>query len=448
MKNAKFFLVLLVGMLVLSACAPTATPTAVQPPTAVPPTAVVPPTVIPPTAEPVTLVYWSMWNADEPMGVIMAQAIKAFETANPNVTIEVTWQGRPGRNLFAPAIDAGTVIDLVDQDTGRIALTWGDKYILGLDSYLSQPSIGVKDKTVSDTIFPILMNQYKTAGGSVASIPYNPYINLWFYNKAHFQAAGITKVPTTFDEWMTDNAALKAAGHGKVFTYDPDYYTDVMAGDSVQRYVGCEAFKTALIDKTGESWKSAGLVQWAKDMAALSEYAAPGTNANLYPAGQQAFALGDVTMTFNGTWLPSEVKDTAGPDFPWGAFSWPAVTNGVGTINDYDMGSQGMAITKVSKHADVAFEFIKYVVSLDTQTAAAAKGFASSLVDIPWTGPIADAYPQMKNAKTGFGWACEGWNTGDFFGTNLMPAFTDLITGKVTADAFTARMVSEAKKMK
>ena len=444
MKNAKYLAILLAGILLLSACGPKTTPVPVVtlPPATIPPTAE--PTTIPPTAEPITLVYWSMWNADEPMGVVMQQAITAFETANPNVTVEVTWQGRNVRKIFTAAIDSGTVIDLIDNDTARIALTWGDKYVLGLDSYLGQPAIGVTGKTVSETIFPALINQYKTAGGNIASVPYNPYINLWFYNKAHFEAAGITTVPTTFDEWMTANAALKAAGHGSVFTYDPDSYTDVMVGDSVQRYVGCDAFKTALADKTGEAWNSAGLVTWAEDMQALSVYAAQGTSANVYPAGQQAFALGDVTMTFNGTWLPSEVAETAGSDFPWGTFSWPAVTNGVGTVNDYDMGAQGMAITQASAHPDVAIEFIKYVVSLDIQTAVAATGYASALVDVPWIGPITEAYTLMKNATSAFGWACEGWNTGDFFGNDVLPAFTDLITGKITAEAFTAQMVAKA----
>ncbi len=443
--------ILVLVSLVLSACAstpqaPAVTSAPAQPVTAAPIAVVATeaPTLAP-APELVKLVYWSMWNADEPQGKVMQQAIDAFEADHPNVTIDVTWQGRPGRNLFTPAIDSGTVIDLVDQDTGRIALTWGDTYILGLDSYLDQPAIGDAGKTVRDTIFPLVMNQYQTASGNIASVPYNPYINLWFYNKAQFTEAGITTPPTTFEEWMTDNAALKAAGHGSVFTYDPDSYTDIMAGDSAQRYVGCQAFDDALTDKTGEAWKSAGLVQWAKDMQALSAYVAPGTAANLYPAGQQAFALGDVTMTFNGTWLPSEVQETAGPDFPWATFSWPAAANGVGTVNDYDMGSQGIAITKASQHPDLAFEFIKVVVSKDIQTAMAATGYPSAHVDVPWTGPVAGAYTLMKNAQNAFGWACEGWNTGDFFANDLLPAFTDLITGKISADAFTAQMVSKAQ---
>ena len=436
---------LTLSSLVLSGCgAPAATeaPAPVELPTEAP--TEVPPTAVP-TAEPVTLVYWSMWNEDEPMGQVMKQAIDAFKADHPNVTIEVTWQGRGVRKLFTAAIDSGTVIDLIDNDTGRLAHSWGDKYILGLDSYLTQLAIGTDGKTVAETIYPLLLNQYKTKdSSSIASVPFNPYVNLWFYNKAHFEEAGVTQVPTTFEEWMAANEKLKAAGHS-AFTYDADSYADIMAGDSAQRYVGCEAFNAAMTDKTGAAWQTPAFEQWAKDMEAFSAYAAPGTAANVYPAGQQALALGDVTMMYNGTWMPSEVAETAGADFQWGGFSWPAATGGVGTINDYDMGSQGMAITKVSQHPDVAFEFMKYVVSKDIQTAITNVGYASSLVDVPWTGPIADAYPLMKNATTAYGWACGGWDTGDFFANDLLPTFTDLITGKITADAFLTQMEEKAK---
>jgi raffinose/stachyose/melibiose transport system substrate-binding protein len=433
---------MILASLILGGCVPAETP-ATEPPTEALPSDETP-TEEPATAEPVTLVYWSMWNEDEPMGQVMQMAIDAFEADYPNVTIEVTWQGRPVRNLFTAAIDSGTVIDLIDNDTGRIALTWGDKYILGLDSYLTQPALDTDGKTVAETIFPTVLNQYTTTSSAIASVPFNPYVNLWFYNKTHFDDAGITTVPTTFDEWMADNALLKAAGHGSIFTFDADSYADIMAGDSAQRYVGCDVFNVALSDATGEAWQSEGMVQWAEDMAALSAYIAPGTAANIYPAGQQALAVGDVTMIYNGTWMPSEVADTAGPDFQWGGFSWPTVPGGFGTINDYDMGSQGMAITQVSQHPDVAFEFIKYVVSRNIQTEVVDVGYASSLIDIPWTGPIADAYLLMKNATTAYGWACNGWNY-DFFANDLLPAFTDLITGKITAGAFTAQMVAKAQ---
>jgi raffinose/stachyose/melibiose transport system substrate-binding protein len=448
-KTITFLVTLLtLTSMILSGCA-SATPTAATTKAATEAPATEAPTVAPteaPPAEPVTLVYWSMWNEDEPMGQVMKAAIDAFQADYPNVTIEVTWQGRNVRKLFTAAIDSGTAIDLIDNDTGRIALTWGDKYILGLNEYVTQPSLDSDGKSVADTIFPLISNQYKTKdSNNIASVPFNPYINLWFYNKAEFEKAGITQAPTTVEEWMDTNEKLKAAGIKGAFTYDPDSYTDVMAGDSAQRYVGCEAFNAALTDKTGEAWKGEGFVQWAKDMQAFSAYALPGTSANLYPAGQQAFALGDAAMTYNGTWLPSEVAETAGPDFQWGAFSWPTSANGVGTINDYDMGSQGMAITKVSQHPDVAFEFIKYVVSVKIQKKVVDVGYASSLVDLPWSGPIADAYPLMKNAKSAFGWACGGWDTGDFFANDLLPAFTDLITGKTTADKFLSTMSEKAK---
>ena len=50
----------------------------------------------------------------------------------------------------------------------------------------------------------------------------------------------------------------------------------------------------------------------------------PQTATNKYPAGQQEFALGEAAMYLNASWMPSEVADTAGEDFPWGVLRVPA----------------------------------------------------------------------------------------------------------------------------
>ena len=40
---------------------------------------------------------------------------------------------------------------------------------------------------------------------------------------------------------------------------------------------------------------------------------------SVWPAGQNTeLALGTAAMYLNGSWLPNEVKDMAGPDFHWG----------------------------------------------------------------------------------------------------------------------------------
>lgn len=53
-------------------------------------------------AEPVALTYWSMWNEDEPQGQVMKSAIADFEAANPNISVNVVWNGRDVRTLPSP----------------------------------------------------------------------------------------------------------------------------------------------------------------------------------------------------------------------------------------------------------------------------------------------------------------------------------------------------------
>ena len=58
------------------------------------------------------------------------------------------------------------------------------------------------------------------------------------------------------------------------------------------------------------------------EMEKLSEFMSPQTATNKYPAGQQEFALGEAAMYLNASWMPAEVAETAGEDFPWGFFAF------------------------------------------------------------------------------------------------------------------------------
>ncbi len=70
------------------------------------------------------LVYWSMWDAAEPQAQAIAQSIEAF-TAETGIEVDVQFKGRTGiREGLQPALDAGTNIDLFDEDIDRVNVTW------------------------------------------------------------------------------------------------------------------------------------------------------------------------------------------------------------------------------------------------------------------------------------------------------------------------------------
>jgi raffinose/stachyose/melibiose transport system substrate-binding protein len=246
---------------------------------------------------------------------------------------------------------------------------------------------------------------------------------------------------------MADCQSLADAGHPCI-TSDVDAYLDILMGYYAERlFGGCQPFLDAMADETGESWRDPKWLQLAQAYADLwdSGYLLEGTEGNLYPAGQQALALGEVTAYLNGTWLPTEVQDTAGPDFHWGSFSFPAVEGGAGSARDVMMGSQALVIPNTSQHPDEAFEFIKWVVSKDVQQAMVDQASVPAIhTDVEWTGAIAEAGAAVQGAEKAIGWGCDIWNGGEIVGNVVLPAFTDLFTGKLTSDEFIERLATDS----
>ena len=78
------------------------------------------------------LVYWSMWEATEPQGQAIQAAVDKF-TADTGIAVDLQFKGRTGiREGLQPALDAGTNIDLFDEDIDRVNTTWG-QYLMDLE---------------------------------------------------------------------------------------------------------------------------------------------------------------------------------------------------------------------------------------------------------------------------------------------------------------------------
>ena len=79
-----------------------------------------------------SLVYWSMWEATEPQGQAIQAAVDKF-TEDTGVSVDLQFKGRTGiREGLQPALDAGTNIDLFDEDIDRVNSTWG-QYLMDLE---------------------------------------------------------------------------------------------------------------------------------------------------------------------------------------------------------------------------------------------------------------------------------------------------------------------------
>lgn len=378
------------------------------------------------------LVYWSMWEATEPQGQVLKEAAEAF-TAETGIPVDVEFKGRTGiREGLQPALDAGTNIDLFDEDIDRVNKTWGD-YLLDLEE-LS------KANDYEKTANPGLINACReVGGGTLKSIPYQPNVFAMFYNQEIFDKAGVTEVPKTWEELDAACAKIKAAGFTPI-TSD-DAYILSNFGYHLSRINGYE--KASEIVKEGK-WDDPSVLEVAKayEDFAKKGYFSEQIASNVWPAGQnQELALGTAAIYLNGSWLPNEVKDITGDDFSWGCFSYPAVKGGKDGIEASNYGAQVFAINKKSKKAEDAFKLIQYFTKgkFDEKLSQESLGIPADSDNKDWPKQLSHVRPVMEELKTRYPWAASAEDNVDMTPI-LKENFMKLCGGSITAEEFVANL--------
>ena len=378
------------------------------------------------------LVYWSMWEATEPQGKVIKEAAEAF-TAETGTPVDVQFKGRTGiREGLQPALDAGTNIDLFDEDIDRVNKTWGD-YLLDLEE-LS------KANDYEKTANPGLINACREVGnGTLKSIPYQPNVFAMFYNQEIFDKAGVTEVPKTWEELDAACAKIKAAGFTPI-TSD-DAYILSNFGYHLSRINGYE--KASEIVKEGK-WDDPSVLEVAKayEDFAKKGYFSEQIASNVWPAGQnQELALGTAAIYLNGSWLPNEVKDITGDDFSWGCFSYPAVKGGKDGIEASNYGAQVFAINKKSKKAEDAFKLIQYFTKgkFDEKLSQESLGIPADSDNKDWPKQLSHVRPVMEELKTRYPWAASAEDNVDMTPI-LKENFMKLCGGSITAEEFVANL--------
>ena len=383
------------------------------------------------------LVYWAMWSKDEPQAKVIQDAIAKY-TEDTGVEVDVQFKGRSGqREGLQPALDAKQTIDLFDEDVNRVNGSWG-KYLLDLEDVAKD----YESEHGNETLFKIARAAYED--GTLHSIPYQPSIFGFFYNKTLFDKAGIKEVPTTWDELDAACAKLKDAGITPI-TADDAYMTSFI-GYHLARLVGEDKVKEIVTE--GE-WDDPAVLQMAQDIEELASngYYSEMVGSNVWPAGQNTeLALGTAAMYLNGSWLPNEVKEMAGPDFHWGCFAYPALTDGANGIETNNFGAQVFGINKDTKLAKEAFDLITFLTKgeYDQKLADETVGIPADTTNTEWPAMVECAKPVIEQSTNRFTWACGVESNVDMTPV-IKENFIKLMAGSITADEFVSTMQDAAK---
>ena len=115
-----------------------------------------------------SIVYWSMWEEEEPQADVIREAAEAYEEAT-GISVEIQWKGRRIQSLIGPALDAGEQIDLFDDDYQRMVQDHRE--------YLTELKKMSETVDYENHIMPVLLEQVKNWGnGELLAMPYQPYI--------------------------------------------------------------------------------------------------------------------------------------------------------------------------------------------------------------------------------------------------------------------------------
>lgn len=377
----------------------------------------------------VTLTMWSMWANTEPQGKVLQEAADAF-SAQTGATINIEWKGRDIKTIIATALEANENVDIFEEDYKRIAQTYS-QYCLDVTDMAAAAGY-------SDFGFKCFVDQQKEWSGAFNSIAEQPQVGGIFYNRDIFEAAGVTTLPTTWDEFMTACQAMVDAG------YEPmaldDAYADFSLGYHLSRHVGQETL--GQLSLNGGWSENEQIIKGAQELidfvnAGYLESGAPGA----YPESQNKIGLTEkVAMVVCANYVCAEVNNNTSSNINWGLMNYPAVDGGADSSNAY-AGANSLAISKNCANPQAAFDFIMFLT-----TGEFDQKMADSASQIP--ADSRNKAPEIMNGTVETLLATEqplAWNMGLSENSDLGPQFKDVAIklfegGYKTGEEFAAAM--------
>jgi ABC-type glycerol-3-phosphate transport system substrate-binding protein len=293
-----------------------------------------------------------------------------FQAANPNFII---FDNPIGHEEFKTTI----LVMLAGGDPPDMFSYWAGarvQFIVDSDRLATIDDMWAENDL--DSVIPAsIVNGATIYNGNHYLIPFGYHFVGLFYNKPVFDEAGITEMPTTWDEFLAVCETLKAAGVTPIalgslnrwpaqFWFDflllrtagPEYRAKLMSGEA--------AYTDPEVMHAMEVWKE--LVD--------KEYFVPDANAYDWTDAGDFVANGEAGMTLMGTWLTGYWDNTIGltPGEDYDMFAFPIIDESlpVAALGPVD----GWVLSADAKHPGPAKELMAYLITNTDAQAIWAKG--------------------------------------------------------------------------
>ena len=348
-----------------------------------------------------TLTLWQNYGTTQ-NAVATTALIKAYEKANPNVTIKDVAQ--PGTSYFAQLQAAA-----ISGNGPDLAVMWTGIYDLQYSKFL----VNLKGKVPAAHLAKMGGLQWESPNFNTANgpltMPLETQFYIGFYNKALFKKAGITSVPTDWSQFFAACAKLKAKG------ILPLVYGNGGQAISTELYPWYDMSYLMIGAHSLADWKGIydGTIPWtaAANVAQLKMWASMQskgyTNKDVLTntTNIQTFEKGKAAMLVDGTWDTAQYTKTMGKNVA--AFVPPFSTTPINGVVQYP--GDGFSVMKYSKNQAAAFKFIDFLSTTRAGNIINQAGLIPDIAGLKTTNSVNQqmldfvtkghmvAYPMMDN---------------------------------------------------
>ena len=355
------------------------------------------------TSGPVTLTIWHNYGTEQ-NATALKNLAAAFHKLHPNVTVNVVSQ--PADNYFAllqAAAVSKTGPDLAVMWTGLFTLQYKN-FLTNLQGKIPASALARIDpdalKWTSD--------QFNAANGPYV-IPLENQFYIGFYNKAAFAKAGVSAVPTDWNQLFAACKKLRAAG------YMPLTYGNGGQPLGAEFYPWYDMSYMMIGSYPVSEWQKlySGQIPWTSptvsaQLSTWSKLKSAGcTNSDVLTKTNNLgdFESGKAAMMIDGTWDTQKFTDALGDKVA--AFVPPFSNTPIKGVVDY--AGDGLSMTTYTKHPTEAAQFLTFMTTQQAGAIVNAAGLIPAIKGMSTSNPVNQqmlnfvsqdhmtAYPMLDN---------------------------------------------------
>jgi raffinose/stachyose/melibiose transport system substrate-binding protein len=310
----------------------------------------------------VVITWWHISTADPQLTIFKNYAAE-YMKLHPNVEIKITVIANdPFKTKLTTAMQAGDPPDIFQSWGGGVLQQYAEAGLLkDITSDLQKDGWG-------DSFGKAGLDLYSD-GGKYYGVPWDMGAVGFWYNKALFAQAGITTLPTTWDDFINVIKKLQAAGITPLALGEKDEWPGAFYWEYLAVRIGGQAAFDKAYSHSGGSFKDPAFVQagqYLKQLVDLKPFENGFLGAS-YTDHQTLMGNSKAAMELMGQWAPSGdasvADDKKGPEF--GFFPFPTIPGGAGAPTDVLGGGNGFALGKNAPPE--AVDFVKFMTSADNQ---------------------------------------------------------------------------------